>query len=66
MYLIGCYKKLWPDHWTCDTHISRCSTDMLVDIAADTLTVDYRRNIGRVSVVYRSTVLNQKFRQSAL
>ena len=25
--------------------------------SADTLTVDYRRNIGRLSVVYRSTVL---------
>ena len=30
----------------------------------NTLTVDYRRNISRVSVVYRSTVLNQKFRLS--
>ena len=25
--------------------------------SADTLTIDYRRNIGRLSVVYRSTVL---------
>ena len=51
------------------------STGMSADMSVDTLTVDYRWNIGRVSVVYQSTVggllvdclinnISQKFRLS--
>ena len=43
----------------CGRHIDRLSADISLDIAADTLTVAYRRNIGRLS--YNTS---QKFRLS--
>ena len=68
---IGRYVDRYVDQYV-GHYVDRCSTDTSVDIAADTQPIFCPLNIGRVSVVYRSTVgglsvdynINQKFKLS--
>ena len=54
----GCWSSIgrYVDQYV-GRYVDRCSTDRSVDIAANTWPIFWPLNIGRLSVVYRSTVL---------
>ena len=52
---IGRYVDRYVDRYV-GRYVDRCSTDTSVDIAADIRPIRWPLNIGRVSVVYRSSV----------